>query len=179
MGYPPGSMVITIQRHMGRQRKPCVVFSTLLQSVHDWISWLVPLDDLKPDAGISGHCIEGSANWLCWTRREDVLVEWVDKMERPGVGQPADVMLMVKRYMADAHVSKQILLFVHAGANFRLPDHPLTWQAKDPMSKEYTDGLGHLLDLVTPRAEAEKPLWRSSGTDTPELRCLPAQSGHC
>ena len=50
--------------------------------------------------------------------------------------------------MADAHLSQQILLLVHAGANFLLPDHPLTWQAREPMSKEYTDGLGHLLGLT-------------------------------
>ena len=92
---------------------------------------------------------EDSAEWFCWTRREDIPISWAgDTIPGGAAAHPGDVVLCVKRYMSDAMLSQDVELFLHAGSSFRLPEHPQSWQRRTDFSTEYLEELGKLLDEV-------------------------------
>lgn len=131
---------------MGDHLKPTPVTTHILEHVRDWKSWLMPLDDIKPIGGVTGMCFEGSASWYCYCRRSHVPIEWAHHVQSDVDTSPTDVMLLVKRYMADSDLSQPAVRLLHAGASWRLPQHPLTWMPRDSLSQEYLKGLNTLCD---------------------------------
>lgn len=147
-----------IQGRMAKHLDPLPVHTYLLENVRDWKKWLEPLDDIKTVGGVTGMCFQGSAEWFLYARREDIPIEWARHAPTEDANEsPADVMLMVKRFMADEDLSQPIIRFLHAGSSYRLSTHPSTWMARDALGEDYCKQLGHLLDLLATHFPEKAP----------------------
>jgi hypothetical protein len=134
---------------MSAHLRPLPTHTHLLENVRDWKQWLEPLDEIRKTGGVTGMCFQRSAEWFLYCRREDIPVQWAHHAAPDDPqASPADVMLMVKRFMADEALSQPIIRFLHAGSSYRLSTGPSTWMARDALGEDYCKQLGHLLDLL-------------------------------
>ena len=114
---------------------PTVVLSGMIDACRNWRSWLMGLDNIPEQEGITG-LVTSNCHWLSFCRRQDLPMEIAavyGNLAEPGMASaPGDVMRLVKTHMSDADLSQKPFCFLRGGSSNLManPRGPAFWEAR-------------------------------------------------
>ena len=120
------------QRYMAPRLTRETVIAAVLGDTRDWLSWLLPLDDIKEKGGITKLTGPGSARYFCYCRRRAVPLKFAQHCQAAADDLPGDVVMLVKESLASTDLQQPVVTLCRAGANWQLGRAPSVWLARTP-----------------------------------------------